>query len=206
MFYVDLFLVSCMISAGWKLFVFRKCVWEDDGWKWRARLLPGRFCQGQRICASNSECQWTYQRTPAAHKAGAFSFYGRNSSLVRVPSFSVVQTYCATLLCDVAQINDNQSLYWFFEMIVECTSSILVLMFEYDTSLRIVQTWIPYTVQGGGRRGSSVMKSAEKGIFVGLLVNIFYVNCVMPSCVFTVVIHFGSRLRFWLAHDQFVAR
>jgi hypothetical protein len=60
----------------------------------------------------------------------------------------------------------------------------------------LFMTWIPYTVQGGGRRGSSVMKSAEKGIFVGLLVNIFYVNCVMPSCVFTVVIHFGSRLRF----------
>lgn len=48
-------------------------------------------------------------------------------------------------------------------------------MYKYDMNLRIVQTWIPYTVQGGGRRGSSVMKSAEKGLCVGLYVNIVYV-------------------------------
>lgn len=57
-------------------------------------------------------------------------------------------------------------------------------MFKYDMSLCIAQTWIPYVAQGGGRRGSAIMKHAEKGMFLGLFVKIVYVYCVIPICVF----------------------
>lgn len=120
---------------------------------------------------------------PSLFMVGTLSLYEYR----HLGSVAVVETYCAMLLFDVSQIKVYMES---FAMVAECNSSILALMFKFDMCLRIVQTWIPYTVQGGGRRGSSVMKSAEKGVCVGLHANVVYVYCGMSCCVFTEVFHF----------------